>query len=153
MLDPDTGDATAVDLAHPQQRRRRRRGAVALLPGRHLDLDGLPRPREVPEAREQVQNQTLRAGADAPVAVSALTGEGTDDLLGVIERRITSGRVTLSVTLAAEDGEGLGWLYRHGEVLERSTGEDGVLQVALRIPPERAGLVTRRFGARRVHTM
>lgn len=106
-----------------------------------------------PEAREQVQNQTLRAGAEAPVAVSALTGEGTDDLLGVIERRITSGRVTLSVTLAAEDGEGLGWLYRHGEVLERSTGEDGVLQVALRIPPERAGLVTRRFGARRVHTM
>ncbi|NMN56366.1 GTP-binding protein HflX [Xanthobacter sp. SG618] len=106
-----------------------------------------------PEAREQVQNQTLRAGAGAPVAVSALTGEGTDDLLGVIERRITSGRVTLSVTLAAEDGEGLGWLYRHGEVLERTTGEDGVLQVALRIPPERAGLVTRRFGVRRVHTM
>lgn len=105
------------------------------------------------EAREQVANQALRAGADAPVAVSALTGEGTSDLLAVIERRITSGRVTVSVTLAAEDGEGLGWLYRHGEVLERSTGDDGLLHVALRIPPERAGLVSRRFGARRVREM
>ncbi|MEP9353404.1 GTPase HflX [Xanthobacter sp. KR7-65] len=105
------------------------------------------------EAHEQVENQTRRAGAGAPVAVSALTGEGTDDLLGVMERRITAGRVTVCVTLAAEDGEGLGWLYRHGEVLDRTTDEGGAMTVALRIPPERAGLITRRFGARRVQAM
>ncbi|WP_394108861.1 GTPase HflX [Xanthobacter autotrophicus] len=107
--------------------------------------------RLVPEEREQVENRAARGGAEAPVPVSALTGEGTGDLLGLIERRITAGRVTVSVTLAAEDGEGLGWLYRHGEVLERTTDEDGAIHVALRIPPDRTGLVTRRFGARRVH--
>ncbi|MCG5233655.1 GTPase HflX [Xanthobacter oligotrophicus] len=107
--------------------------------------------RLAPEEREQVENRAARGGAEAPVPVSALTGEGTEDLLGLIERRITAGRVTVSVTLAAEDGEGLGWLYRHGEVLERTTDEDGAIHVALRIPPDRAGLVTRRFGARRVH--
>ncbi|MFS8038477.1 GTPase HflX [Xanthobacter sp. AM11] len=107
-----------------------------------------------PEERERVENMARRAdGADGPVPVSALTGEGTPDLLALVERRITAGRVTVEVTLAAEDGEGLGWLYRHGEVLERSTGPDGAVHVALRIPPDRAGLVARRFGTRRVHPM
>ena len=103
-----------------------------------------------PEAREQVENRFVRGGPEAPVPVSALTGEGTDALLDLVERRITAGRVTLHVTLAAEDGEGLGWLYRHGEVLERASGDDGAVHVALRIAPDRTGLVTRRFGAARV---
>lgn len=107
-----------------------------------------------PDEHEKVANMARRAdGPNGPVPVSALTGEGTDDLLALMERRITAGRVTMEVTLAAEDGEGLGWLYRHGEVLERSTDADGAVHVALRIPPDRAGLITRRFGARRVHEM
>ncbi|WP_393977463.1 GTPase HflX [Xanthobacter nonsaccharivorans] len=107
-----------------------------------------------PEEREQVANQVQRlASLDGPVPVSALTGEGTDDLLALIEQRITSDRVTVEVTLPAEDGEGLGWLYRHGEVLERSTDEAGAVHVALRLPPDRAHLVARRFGARRVHPL
>jgi len=107
-----------------------------------------------PEAREQTQNRASRADVgDGPVPVSALTGEGTDNLLALVERRITADRVTVAVTLPPEDGEGLGWLYRHGEVLERSTGDDGQVHVALRIPPDRAGLIARRFGARRVHPM
>ena len=55
--------------------------------------------------------------------------------------------MTVTVTVPAEDGEGLGWLYRHGEVLARDTAENGVLRVSLRILPERAALVKRRFGA------
>lgn len=107
-----------------------------------------------PEAREQTQNRASRADVgDGPVPVSALTGEGTDNLLALVERRITADRVTVAVTLPPEDGEGLGWLYRHGEVLERSIGDDGQVHVALRIPPDRAGLIARRFGARRVHPM
>ena len=103
------------------------------------------------EAREQVENLLRRAPADAaPVAVSALTGEGAERLLDRIEAHITADRITLAVTLDAEDGEGLGWLYRHGEVLERSSGETGRIDIDLRIPPDRAGLVTRRFGAGRV---
>jgi len=103
------------------------------------------------EAREQVENQLSRAvGPDSPVAASALTGEGIGRLLERIEERITAGRVTVAVTLAAEDGEGLGWLYRHGEVLERTTDEDGAVHISLRILPDRAGLITRRFGAQHV---
>lgn len=104
------------------------------------------------EAREAVLNSARRvAGAQAPVVVSALTGEGSADLLDVVERRITAGRSTLAVTLAAEDGEGMGWLYRHGEVLERTLEPDGAMQVTIRVAPEKAALVKRRFGTRRVH--
>ena len=67
-----------------------------------------------------------------------------------MERHITAGRVRLEVTLAAEDGEGLGWLYRHGEVLERASEPDGNARIILRLLPERVPLVTRRFGVRRV---
>ncbi|MFG1463218.1 GTPase HflX [Xanthobacter sp. DSM 24535] len=104
------------------------------------------------EAREAMENTAARTDlADRPILVSALTGAGTQDLLDVVERQITAGRVTLDVTVAADDGEGQGWLYRHGEVLERRTDDDGVMHFALRILPERAPLVTRRFGAARVH--
>ncbi len=105
-----------------------------------------------PEAREAVLNSARRVtGAQPPVVVSALTGEGSADLLDVVERRITAGRSTLAITLAAEDGEGMGWLYRHGEVLERTLEPDGAMQVTIRLAPEKAALVKRRFGARKVH--
>ncbi|MFG1402220.1 GTPase HflX [Xanthobacter sediminis] len=105
-----------------------------------------------PEAREAVLNSARRVtGAQPPVVVSALTGEGNADLLDVVERRITAGRSTLAITLAAEDGEGMGWLYRHGEVLERTLEPDGAMQVTIRVAPEKAALVKRRFGARKVH--
>ncbi len=101
-----------------------------------------------PEARDAAFNSVARAESGAaPVLLSALTGEGTDALLDEIERRITSGRDTLSIVLAAEDGEGMGWLYRHGEVLARELGADGQLHVTLRVAPEKVGLVRRRFGA------
>ncbi|MFG1295975.1 GTPase HflX [Xanthobacter sp. V13C-7B] len=105
-----------------------------------------------PDAREAVLNSARRmAEADAAVVVSALSGEGMTDLLDVVERRITAGRATLAVTLPAEDGEGMGWLYRHGEVLERNLSADGAMQVKIRVAPEKAGLVKRRFGSRSVH--
>lgn len=104
------------------------------------------------EAREGAFNSALRAeSGEAPALVSALTGEGTDALLDEVERRITAGRALLAITLPAEDGEGMGWLYRHGEVLEREMDEQGQLHVTLRVAPEKAGLVKRRFGTRRVH--
>ncbi|QFR32438.1 GTPase HflX [Ancylobacter sp. TS-1] len=103
------------------------------------------------EGKARLFNTAARREGDArPIPVSALTGEGMDVLLEAIARRIASGRITLQVKLPPEDGEGLGWLYRHGEVLGRDVSEDGVQRIAFRIAPERRGLVVRRFGAGRV---
>ncbi|GGF83366.1 GTPase HflX [Azorhizobium oxalatiphilum] len=105
------------------------------------------------DERDRMVNTAARADAtDRPTLVSALTGEGADGLLDRIESLITAGRVMLTVTLPAEDGEGLGWLYRIGEVMEREIGEDGLMRASLRILPERVDLVKRRFGAAQVRT-
>ncbi|QJP12799.1 GTPase HflX [Starkeya sp. ORNL1] len=91
-----------------------------------------------------------RTGDEHPVPVSALTGEGIDALLDAIRQRLSRERVTLMLDLDPSDGEGLGWLYRHSEVLERRDGENGRVHLAVRVEPDRADGIERRFGARRM---
>ncbi len=81
----------------------------------------------------------------ALVVVSALKGEGVPALLDEIEARVSSGRSTLDLEVPGSDGEGLHWLYEHTEVLDRTDGEDGSLKLRVRVPPERAESVRRRF--------
>ncbi len=80
-----------------------------------------------------------------PAVVSALTGEGVDVLLDEIESRLAAGRSTLDVAVDSTDGEGLHWLYEHTEVLDRADTEDGLVKLTIRVPPERADSVLRRF--------
>jgi GTP-binding protein HflX len=70
--------------------------------------------------------EAVAARAGAGIAVSALTGEGLDALRATLDARLAAGLVTERVTLAAEDGARLAWLYRHGEVMAREEGEDGI---------------------------
>ena len=53
--------------------------------------------------------------------VSALSGEGIDRLVAAIEARLAASRQTLELALDPADGAGLSWLYRHAEVLSKST--------------------------------
>ena len=100
------------------------------------------------EARARMAEVTRRTpAARRPLLVSAMTGEGVDDLLTAVEARIAAGRTLLSVTVSPSDGEGLHWLYEHTEVLGRRDEEDGSVSLDLRVPPERAAAVARRFPA------
>ena len=103
------------------------------------------------DARTRVFNTAERRSSDArPVPVSALTGEGIDALRAAIQQRLARERVTLMLDLDPSDGEGLGWLYRHTEVLERRDAESGQLHLAVRVPPDRAEHIEKRFHARRM---
>ena len=73
-------------------------------------------------------------GEGAPIAVSALTGEGIDTLLAAIETRLARGRSLIDLDLEAADGQGLHWLYEHTEVMARETAEDGHVHVTVRVP-------------------
>ncbi|NJL08578.1 MAG: GTPase HflX, partial [Methylacidiphilales bacterium] len=99
------------------------------------------------EARAQIMAEAERRPADqCPALVSALSGEGVDRLLASIETRITAGRITRTLSLAPEDGEGLAWLYRHTDVLERTGDEEtGRILVTVRVPPERLEEIRRRY--------
>jgi GTPase len=117
-----------------------------------------------PAERERLENLSRRAGgaagagaaADAraprPVLVSALTGEGIDDLTAAIENDLARSRLTLDVALDLADGAGMSWLHRHAEVLARNERADGRLHMTVRVAPDRAGLVRAKFGAENIST-
>ena len=79
--------------------------------------------------------------------VSALTGEGLDHLLAVIDELLARGRSRLDLVLDAADGQGLNWLYEHVEVMARHDRDDGAIAVSVRVAPERVQQIAKRFGA------
>ncbi len=89
------------------------------------------------------------AKALAPVLVSVVTGQGIDALLAQIERRLAAQRIGFTVSLPAEDGAGLAWLYAHAEVLARKTRQDKTgqerLVLQVRLDPSLEGRLRHRF--------
>jgi len=69
------------------------------------------------------------------VAVSALTGEGIDDLLAMIDAKLGENRQVMHVAVDITDGKALSWLYRRGEVLDRTDDED-YAHVRVSLEPE-----------------
>jgi GTPase len=99
-----------------------------------------------PEERERLKARASRRhGDERACAVSAVSGEGLDDLLQAIEGRLARGRPVLNLTLDAGDGEGQAWLYAHTEVLARRSDEEGHSYFAVRVAPEQQERVLRRF--------
>jgi GTP-binding protein HflX len=85
-----------------------------------------------PGPRRGLEAQSGRGGA---FAVSALSGTGIPALLAGFEAAVTRGNIALSLKLDAEDGEGLAFAYRHGQVLERRD-RAGKITLKLRISPQ-----------------
>lgn len=59
------------------------------------------------------------------VAVSAMTGEGVDDLLHKLGEMLTARASIHEFELAASDGRRIAWLHAHGEVLEEEEAGEG----------------------------
>ena len=85
------------------------------------------------EEQEPVANRAARARGQS-LLLSAVTGEGCAELITAIDVRLAAGREVIDVDVAAEDGAGLAWLYRHGEVLERSV-QGNTLHLRVRLSP------------------
>ena len=73
-----------------------------------------------------------------------MTGEGCDALLRAIAARVDDAE-PLDLELPAGDGEALAWLYRNGRVTTRAEGEDGVLQLSVRLDAQARGRFERLF--------
>ena len=69
--------------------------------------------------------------------MSALTGEGIAELVQGLETRLSQGHRELSLSVPAEDGAGLAWLYGQVEVLQRKTTRAGNAKMLIRVAPER----------------
>ncbi len=87
-----------------------------------------------PAERRAVLAADVWSAGDAnamAVAVSAVSGEGLDELTEAIGRRLGVAPEPAKVLLPADDGKTRAWLYRMGAVLGEEFTEDG--RVALRV--------------------
>jgi GTP-binding protein HflX len=99
------------------------------------------------QSRAQTENLAQRAER-RPVLVSALTGEGLEQLRVMIEERLAGARTTYDVTLDVADGAGASWLHRNAEVLEKTIASDGQQTMTVRVHPANAQLLLAKFGTR-----
>ena len=101
------------------------------------------------DARAQLENVAARRPADErPVLVSALTGEGLDRLLAVIEAHIAARRIVFDLVLDPADGAAVSWLHRHAEVMGKTLRDDGRLAMTVRVDPANAERIRGKFAAR-----
>jgi GTP-binding protein HflX len=97
-------------------------------------------------ARGQLENIAARRPPDQrPVLASALTGEGLDRLLEVIEARVAERRIVFDLVLDPADGAGVSWLHRHAEVMAKNMREDGRLGITVRADPANAERIRGKF--------
>lgn len=87
--------------------------------------------------RDTVAGDARRADPPA-IPVSAVTGQGCDDLLAAVASLVDE---TPPVDVYAPAGEGaaIAWLYRNGRVLERVDGKDGSTRLAVSLTPQALG--------------
>ena len=86
-----------------------------------------------PDARWTLENRTATGAERArQYPVSALTGDGVDQLLDAVAAFLSAAGEAREVSVPLSDGATLAWLYRHGEVRSRrDEGETAWLTVAL----------------------
>jgi GTP-binding protein HflX len=128
------------DISHPG-RDDQRRDVEAVLKDLGLEerlrdetIEVLNKADALDEADHEFWEEKTRR-LDLAVLCSAVTGEGCDTLLALIERRLHRNYITRDVRLRHEEGALLAWLYRRGEVLSRDDAKDGLrLRVRMAAP-------------------
>jgi len=84
------------------------------------------------EAEERERLEAAAARREDVVAISAVTGEGLEDLLRRIDAALAARREIVELEVDPADGRLLAWLHEHGQVLDRRENGDRLhLRVAL----------------------
>nr|WP_247869241.1 GTPase HflX [Ahrensia sp. R2A130] len=85
------------------------------------------------EALEAIR--ATRTGNDAPLLVSAVTGEGEGSLLELVEDKLGGSENVVDVVLAPAKLGQLNWFYENAHVIERTDREDGSVAITVRVAP------------------
>ncbi|MDP9195668.1 MAG: GTPase HflX [Pseudomonadota bacterium] len=117
------------DIAHPDTEAQRQDVERVL---EELEIHAATDPRLIqvlnkidllsPEERDRIRAQ-MAGRADA-IAVSAVTGEGLEDIRTAILRFLEQDRVVTDVRVPLTDGASIAWLYDRGTVLARRDSDD-----------------------------
>ena len=95
------------------------------------------------DTQARLKNRLNREGQG--VAISALTGEGIENLLTYIDKKLKEKGKILKVSVAAAAGEMLAWGYRQGIIVDRED-EGEIIHLTLRVTPEQQARLASRFG-------
>jgi GTPase len=91
-----------------------------------------------PEERERLA-ALAGQGRHSAVLVSAVAGQGLENLAALIRERLARQTCTRTVVVGHEAGPLTHWLYENTEILSRRDGEDGSVEFELRVSQEREG--------------
>lgn len=122
-----------IDRSHPEWRAQTASVERVL---DELDVAATPRVR-VHNKLDRVTEGVVHTGAgragvaqgdgQTVVRLSALTGEGLDDLIDAIEKAVGSGLARYRLTIPAERGDLFAQLHAHGRVLRCAPGRGGMV--------------------------
>lgn len=129
------------DISHPESEQQRadvedvlqELGALDEAGGRPF-IEALNKVDALPEDARLILQTRTATGPERSrrYPVSALTGEGVDQLLDAIADILSAAGEAREVSVPLSDGATIAWLYRHGEVRSRrDEGETAWLTVAL----------------------
>jgi GTP-binding protein HflX len=135
------------DIAHPETEQQRR-DVLAVLAQLAVDAGKSPPVLEVwnkidlldaatQDARLQ-RARSMEDGVLAPVAISAATGEGMDNLLAAVDRAAFSATRIITVTLAPGEGRTRAQIAAAGRILEEEVDEHGNITLKAELTIEAA---------------
>ena len=119
-----------LDAANPGCKQQRR-DVLTVLAG--LGLDKIEYQQNYLEVYNKIDLAPSFAAPSAnAVKVSALTGEGCEELLRKLDDVLAAGSAVIDVNIPSSDGKTISWLHRNGEVLSCLPGEE-FLKMSVRL--------------------
>ena len=85
------------------------------------------------EERQRLKEEAKRR--DDVVPLSALTGDGADELRAIMAQKLRSGEQVHQIRLPASEGSKIAWLHSRGEVLDQRMNAEEV-QMEVRLSPD-----------------
>ncbi len=129
------------DAAHPDSAAQRN-DVIAVLNGMvedgTLDAAWPERVIEVLNKADLLGGTDRVPARDGAEVISAITGDGLDRLAAAIDRYMLQAMEQAEFRLPVQEGAPLAWLYAHGEVVDRTDGEDEIRLVVRLLPADRA---------------
>lgn len=88
------------------------------------------------DALEEKQSSASANSRTKTVVVSAVNGDGVDDLLDAIETVLAQTHNALTITVPPEESALAAWIHRHADVLGRNSDDTGITTFQVRISDE-----------------
>jgi len=96
--------------------------------------------------RERLLEESRAPGKEPPLSISAVTGEGLDALLDLIETRIAGALSSATVAVGADQLGVVDWIYRNASVLSRKDRDDGSVELEVSATPAALAEIEGRIG-------